>query len=245
MRKKLLTYVLFLSFFLSIFSKTNITYATSLKEDKYNKQAKKVVYLTFDDGPSSKITDEVLDILKKNNIKATFFLVGNKINTYPDCVKRIHNEGHSIGLHTYTHNYKKIYQNKQNFLNEMKACSDEIYKVTGLKSKIIRFPGGSYKHLDDKFLSELHNEGYKVFDWNVELKDGINYRIPPETLFKEATRGTDKLDNIFMLMHSDSVNKNTCLALPNIIKYYKDKGYEFKAITNETPEKHFKTCKIR
>lgn len=126
----------------------------------------------------------------------------------------------------------------------MLQYSDAVYEVTGTKSKIIRFPGGSNKHLDEEFLARLHGYGFKIYDWNMQLSDGIDYRTPPQKLYREGTKGSDRFTNIFLLMHCHGVNKNTCKALPDIIKYYKGKGYEFKVITEDTPEKHFRTRSI-
>jgi peptidoglycan/xylan/chitin deacetylase (PgdA/CDA1 family) len=96
----------------------------------------KVIYLTFDDGPSA-ITNKVLDILKEKNIKATFFLIGNQIEGFEDTVKRMHKEGHGIGLHTYTHKFKHIYRNNDNFIKEMNDCRNEILIITGTNKNII------------------------------------------------------------------------------------------------------------
>ena len=97
---------------------------------------KKIIYLTFDDGPSI-ITDKVLDILKENNVKATFFIIGNQINGFENVIKRINNDGHSIGLHTYTHKFKRIYSSRDAFIKEMLECRSEINKLTGISSNKI------------------------------------------------------------------------------------------------------------
>lgn len=121
----------------------------------------------------------------------------------------------------------------------MKQCQDEIYKVTGTRPNLIRFPGGSSKHLTKAYVDEIHGKGYRIFDWNAYMSDGINYRIPPDNLYKEATSSTVRFYPIILLMHCDSVNKNTLQALPSVIKYYRDKGFEFRAISNDTPEYYF------
>lgn len=203
-----------------------------------NMENNKIIYLTFDDGPST-LTDKFLDVLSENQIKGTFFLIGDSISAHSDTVKRIYDEGHSIGLHTCSHEYKIIYKNHYNFLKEMKQCQDEIYKVTGTRPNLIRFPGGSSKHLTKAYVDEIHGKGYRIFDWNAYMSDGINYKIPPDSLYKEATSSTVRFYPIILLMHCDSVNKNTLQALPSVIKYYRDKGFEFRAITNDTPEYYF------
>ncbi|MFL0198499.1 polysaccharide deacetylase family protein [Clostridium sp. WILCCON 0269] len=198
----------------------------------------KVIYLTFDDGPSV-ITDEVLDILKTNNVKATFFLIGNQIEENKSTVKRIYDEGHSIGLHTCSHKIRKIYSNQNAFIKEMNNTREEISSVVGIKPNIIRFPQGSRKHLNKSMLKKLHEYNYKVYDWNIVISDGIKAKTPPEKLFREATGGKDKPNPIILLMHCDYMHKNTCIALPRIINYYKQNGYEFKIITDDTPELYF------
>lgn len=213
----------------------NCTAALNPEEDSTKP---KIIYLTFDDGPSP-LTGKFLDVLDKYNVKGTFFLVGNQITENAEVVKRIYDEGHSIGLHTYTHNYKAIYPNRNTFLKEMSQCQDEIYNLTGSRPNIIRFPGGSRKRLDETFLNQLHSLNYKVFDWNAYTSDGIDYRLPPERLYNEATRTTITCYPIILLMHCDYVNKNTLAALPWIIKYYQQQNFEFKAITNETQEYYF------
>lgn len=199
----------------------------------------KVVYLTFDDGPSKNRTDEVLDILKENDVKATFFLIGNQIEGLEDVVKRIYDEGHSIGLHTYTHKFKNIYCNQDKFIQEMCDCRNEINKVIGISPNIIRFPGGSSKHLSDNYLNRLHNNKFKIYDWNVETSDGLNPKLSPSKMYRKAIKESKNLQSIIILMHCDCRQRNTCKVLPEIIKYYKSQGYEFKTITEETPELYF------
>lgn len=231
----ILLFILVLSKGFSSFAVTNNIYnCTSAPPE--NSAEHKVVYLTFDDGPSDVITDRVLDILKENNVKATFFLIGNQINGLEDAVKRIHSEGHSIGLHTYTHKNKRIYSNKDTFIKEMLDCRDEINNVVGVSPNIIRFPGGSRKHINKAYLEKLHSYNFKIYDWNVETSDGINPKISPDKQYRKAVKESKDLSDIILLMHCDYMHKNTCKALPKIIKYYKENGYEFKPITDNTPE---------
>jgi peptidoglycan/xylan/chitin deacetylase (PgdA/CDA1 family) len=204
-----------------------------------DEEDKKIIYLTFDDGPSYKITNKVLDVLEENQVKATFFLIGSQIKDKEDVVKRIYNEGHSIGLHTYTHNFRKIYCNEDKFIQEMMVCRNEIQEVIGIAPNIIRFPGGSYKHLSKSYLKKLHDNNFRVYDWNMDNCDGLNPKSQPYNLYVKAIKGSDKFDNIILLLHCTDMNKNTCKALPEIIKYYKSQGYEFKGITDETAELYF------
>ncbi len=261
----------------------------NIEEQTYNEDYanKKIIYLTFDDGPSSKVTDGVLDVLKEKDVKATFFLIGNQIkdredvvkrihneghgiglHTYnhkfkyvyrnedtfikemvecgnqikdrEDVVKRIHNEGHGIGLHTYNHKFKYVYRNEDTFIKEMVECRNEINRVVGASPNIIRFPGGSYKHLSKQFLSKLHDDNFKVYDWNLDNTDGMNQKLDPNVLYKKAIKGSENLHPIILLMHCTDMNKNTYKALPDIIDYYKNEGYQFRIIDENTPEMYFR-----
>ncbi|WP_097026380.1 polysaccharide deacetylase family protein [Clostridium peptidivorans] len=203
----------------------------------------KIIYLTFDDGPTH-TTNDVLDVLEKFDVKATFFLIGNQIKGNEDIVKRINNEGHTIGLHTYTHKFKKIYSTQEAFISEINKTKEEVKRNIGKDINIIRFPWGSrMRHLTPFLLDELHSKNYKIYDWNIDSKDGIRPKAPPYKLFQKVTKGYKNVNPVILLMHCSSKNRNTYKALPQIIKFYKDKGYEFRAIDNETPEYYFKLKK--
>ena len=193
----------------------------------------KLAYLTFDDGPTHVITAQLLDVLKKQNVKATFFVVGKEIEGKESILKRIYNEGHSIGLHTYSHNFKKIYRSTEDFINEMTKTSLKIEQVTGFAPKIIRFPGGSSKRLNTSTLRAIHNKNFKVYDWNVNIYDGINPNLSVAQLIKNSKIIKGNKNVAIMLMHCNFNNKNTVKALPKIIKYYKESGYIFKVITED------------
>lgn len=200
----------------------------------------KIVYLTFDDGPSNKVTGEVLKVLKDEKVKATFFVVGYKISGREDILKEMIADGHSIGLHTFSHRYEEIYRSNAAFISEMDATREEVKKATGITSNLVRFPTGSKPHLTKQLLSELHSKNYKVYDWNACIPDGINYRIGPDKLYNEAVRTGKYWSRIFFLMHCDELNENTVKVLPKIIEYYKSKGYIFKVIDDSTPEYYFR-----
>lgn len=205
--------------------------------------AKKVIYLTFDDGPYSVVTSKVLDILKEEKVKATFFVVGYKLDGNQGLISRMYKEGHGLGLHTYTHRYRDIYSSDNAFINEMDRTSEELKRIVGFEPKAIRFPSGSKKHLDNALLGKLHAKNYKIYDWNLSLSDGLDYNTSVDKLYREATSKCINPNKIFLLAHCDKPNTNTCIVLPKVIKYYKDLGYEFKAITDTTPEYHFRVSK--
>ena len=198
----------------------------------------KIIYLTFDDGPGGKVTNDILDILKKEEVPATFFLIGSQIENQEDLIKRIHSEGHSLGLHSMSHDKQKLYYNNDLFLKEMLETQKIIKDITGVNSNILRFPFGCnnncYK-LNKTLVDLLHKNNFKIYDWNVDSTDGANSYANPSLFIKKAT--SDK-SPIILLMHCGYINKNSTIALPEIIKYYKSQGYTFKKIDNDTPEEY-------
>ncbi|MBQ8998206.1 MAG: polysaccharide deacetylase, partial [Clostridium sp.] len=197
---------------------------------------------TFDDGPTPKITEEILDVLKQEDVKATFFIVGKEIKGREAILKRIYEEGHGIGLHTYSHNLKQIYQNEEIFINEMEQNLNAINEALGtsLDIKAIRFPGGSAGHLNQKWFNALENKGYKIYDWNVDLQDGIKGNLAPSDFVRNAKKSSDKSVRKIILAHCNCNNHNTCCALPEIIKYYKEQGYTFKIIDHTTTPYYYR-----
>lgn len=201
----------------------------------------KVVYLTFDDGPS-KHTPEVLSILKKYDIKASFFVTGmNK--KYYSYMKNVVDEGHTIALHTYSHKYGKVYKSTDAYFNDLKKIQDLVEKQTGLKVYNIRFPGGSSntvsrkysKGIMTKLVKQVEKQGFRYFDWNCENGDGFSKMSQSEMI----RRGTSSSANqIMILMHDANGKEDTIETLPKIIEYYAKKGYQFKAIDETTPDFH-------
>lgn len=214
---------------------SNIT-TTAKYEDDNNELKNKEIYLTFDDGPAGKVTTKILDILKEEEIPATFFVIGNQIDNQENLILRMRDEGHSIGLHSYTHNRNKLYSSNEGFIDEMLKCQKRLYDVTGENYNILRFPFGStnmtYK-LTASMVDLIHRYNLKIYDWTQDTYDGANPDSSPDFIF---TKSISNKDSIILLMHCGGINKNSASALPSIIKYYKDKGYTFKKITEETPE---------
>ena len=195
----------------------------------------KVIYLTFDDGPSRN-TSYILDILKSENVKATFFITG-KGSDY--IIKREYEEGHSIGLHTYSHNYKAIYSKVDVYFQDIEAVNQRLCDITTTRSKIVRFAGGSSNTISRRYkkgiMSELIKEviarGYKYYDWNIDSGDasGIsNCNIIYNNVVKNL-----KSNRVNMVLMHDS-KKCTLKVLKKVIDYGKSNGYIFKKITYET-----------
>lgn len=196
----------------------------------------KVIYITFDDAPGGKVTEEVLDILKEEGVPATFFIIGDQIQTQEKIILRMKEEGHSIGLHSYTHKASNLYQTPGGFLKEMKQVQSELEKVTGEKYTILRFPFGcnnNYFKLSQSLVDELHKENLRIYDWNVDSQDGAN---PKQTASFYIKNATSTKPYITLLMHCSRSHKNSPKALRPLIKYYKSQGYTFRKIENDTPE---------
>lgn len=199
-----------------------------------------VIYLTFDDGPSSATTETILDILKEENVKATFFVT----NSGPDSlIKREFNEGHTVALHTASHNYGKIYSSVDNYFSDLEIVLNRVLKLTGQKTNIIRFPGGSSntisRHYDGgtKIMTTLTNEvlnrGYRYYDWNVDANDAGTCSKSSVTdkkacVYKNVVNNLSKSRANIVLMHD--IKYHTRDALRDIIKYGKANGYTFSAI---------------
>lgn len=186
----------------------------------------KTVYLTFDDGPSDRVTPLVLDALKRNNVKATFFIIGLQAETRPYLIEREINEGHSVAVHSYTHDYKTIYKSCNSLERDVEKCNDVIENICGKRSKLYRFPGGSY-NVSQLLKNKIKELGYKYVDWNASTGDAEIINPTPQQLYKTAIKTTKKTGNVILLCHDGTTRTTTALALDSIIKYYKQNGYLF------------------
>lgn len=192
---------------------------------------KKVVYLTFDDGPS-KLTDEVLDILKEANAKATFFVLGEQVKRSPELINRIVEAGHVLGNHSFNHNYTKLYNNFSEFWTQIKQTEEEVREITGFRPQLVRAPGGTYGHFDDTYFKLLEQGGYKVFDWDLDSGDSKRKGVPASEIAHNITSAKQK-DKMIVLMHDGAGHGETVKALPKIIAFYKERGYEFRSLTDD------------
>ncbi|SHE72937.1 polysaccharide deacetylase family protein [Clostridium fallax] len=223
-------------YLLILFILSSLFIGSSLPVNEEKTLDEKFVYLTFDDGPNTPVTTEVLDVLKEKNVKATFFLIGNLVNKEKDLVQRMAKEDHSLGLHSYTHDKNKLYKNSESFINEMLDTQKAIYEVTGITSNILRFPFGSNNksfRLTKTMVDSLHKYNFKIYDWNIDSGDGLNPYLEP---YKIAKNCSNAKNGSIILMHCSSVNKNTAKALPIIIDNLKKQGFTFKKIDESTKE---------
>ena len=181
----------------------------------------KTMYLTFDDGPSVENTNAVLDALKAHNIKATFFLVGENVEKHPEIARRIVAEGHTIGIHCYSHDYKEIYQSVDTYVADFEKAKAAVYAATGVEAKLFRFPGGSINAYNKKVYREIAEamteKGYIYYDWNASLEDAVKTSTPDILLTnaKESTLGRKK---VVMLAHD--VVENTALCIDALIEQF-------------------------
>lgn len=181
----------------------------------------KTMYLTFDDGPSAENTSSVLDTLKERNIKATFFLVGENVEKHPEIAKRIVAEGHTIGIHCYSHEYKELYQSVDTYVADFEKAKAVVYAVTGVEAKLFRFPGGSINSYNKKVYSDIAKEmtknGYIYYDWNASLEDAVKTSTP-EILLTNAKESTFGRKKVVMLAHD--VVDNTALCIDELIDQF-------------------------
>jgi len=192
----------------------------------------KVIYLTFDDGPS-KYTEQLLDILEHYQIHGTFFMIGNQVSKNEKIVNQVLQEGHYIGLHSMTHNKKILYNGKgsTNFIAEFTKEQKLMEKLTGTSPTLIRAPYGSKPEIGEKFRGDIAEAGFKMWDWTVDSMDW-KYPNSPSTILKEVKRQTHR-DTEVILMHEKA---QTVKVLPQVIEYLQSKGYAFAVYK---PNQHF------
>ena len=195
------------------------------------------IYLTFDDGPNPGTTDVILNILKEEGVEATFFVT----NHGPDeLIKREYDEGHTVALHTATHDYSIVYASDESYFNDLLSVQSRVKRITGYESKIIRFPGGSSntisRRYSDGIMSRLTNEvvnrGFKYYDWNISSGDAAGGSPSPDTIYNNVVSNLSH-DRVNMVLMHD-IKTYTRDALRNIIRYGKENGYTFEKITINT-----------
>lgn len=198
----------------------------------------KPVYLTFDDGPSSH-TGQLLDVLDKYGAKATFFMLGNHITSYPNSVKRMVKEGDAVGLHGMTHVKDKFYASPAAALNEMNNDNERLYKAAGVKSKLIRPPYGSKPYFVASFRDKVLGEGYHLWDWNVDSEDW-KYKEDTQSTYNSIMKQVAALDKKgtapVILMHD---LPTTIKVLPQVLDGLSKKGYSFEIITADSKPVNF------
>lgn len=208
---------------------------------------KKTVYLTFDDGPSMDVTPEILDILKKNDVKATFFILNYGEKSIP-ILERMVREGHTIGIHGYSHDYAEIYASEDAFMNNIQKLHDKLLEDVGYDARIVRFPGGSSNTISEKYkkgimkklTKRLEKEGWKYLDWNVSTGDAEGNNVPSSQLVKSVKSELKPEQANVVLLHDTSSKQSSADALQNIIDFGIENGYTFCPVTEDTTMVHHK-----
>lgn len=209
----------------------------AVEADAKGNAQQKVCFLTFDDGPG-KNTDEILDILKRYDVKATFFLIGAEIREENRTqIERIKKEGHGIGLHSNVHDFNKLYKNVEGCIQDFESQYNTLKKDYGIDTKIFRFPGGSacsYMHENRQdFIEAMKEKGFICFDWHVSGED--SYGKPTAwSIQKNIFDNLEKYEKPIILLHDMNIADATVEALPGILEHMIQKGYVFRTLENET-----------
>lgn len=205
----------------------------------FSENGEKVAYLTFDDGPSSKATTEVLNILKEKGIKATFFVLGDSIDKNPESkkqLKRMAKEGHAIGIHSYSHDYNKLYPNgvtdKKTFLNEFYKTKKLLKDAIGesFDTRLVRFPGGHMSWNTEDVDKELEEKGIVQVDWNSLNGDAEGIIKSEEVLYENIVKTTEDKDKIIILMHDTNYKETTVSSLNKVLDHLLEEGFKFRTL---------------
>ncbi|MFZ5353391.1 MAG: polysaccharide deacetylase family protein [Bacillota bacterium] len=201
-----------------------------------NTSSKKVAYLTFDDGIDKNNTPRILDILKEYDVKATFFILGNTIEKNKDILKRMNDEGHSIGNHSFSHKKDVIYSDINSFKEELKKTDELIYEVIKKDTRLFRPPYGATYIKSDEYKEALKN--YKTVLWNVDSKDSSSKRLSSSEIFENVRNQVDGKSSAIIIMHDGGAREETIKALPDIIEYLLENGFDIKPIYKDTVLKY-------
>lgn len=191
----------------------------------------KIAYLTFDDGPSA-LTPKVLDLLKQYNAKATFFVVCKNNEEYAEYLSDIVEGGHTLALHSYSHDYNQIYASSDAFLSDYEKVFDWVVENTGYTPSLFRFPGGSNNgssYVVNDIIAEMQRRGFTYFDWNVSSGDGSNLTTT-ENIIDNICDNIKYAEQPVVLMHDGTGKNATLAALPTVLKTLSEAGYEFRAL---------------
>ena len=206
------------------------------------------VYLTFDDGPSDN-TAAILDTLAKYNVKATFFVVGKTDDQSKEMYQRIVNEGHTLGMHSYSHKYSVVYDSLDAFETDFNQLQSYLYDITGQECRLYRFPGGSSNQVSNTDMSEfirfLNEEGVTYFDWNVSSGDATSQAYTADELLNNVLTDVPKYKTSVVLMHDSNTKSTTVEALGPMIEALQGVGAQILPIDeNTTLVQHIKADSV-
>lgn len=198
----------------------------------------KKVYLTFDDGPGTE-TEKILDVLKKKNVKATFFVTGKEDDTSKKIIKRIVKDGHTLGMHSYSHIFDEVYESEKAFTKDLDKIYQYLKDITGTPPEWYRFPGGSSTQNIDlpiqTFIDVLDHKNLSYMDWNVISPDISNSSATKEQVVGGIVDGVSQFETSVVLMYDSADKPITVKALPLIIKKLKQENYELLPLGSDTP----------
>ena len=200
-------------------------------------ETEQIVYLTFDDGPDDKNTPAILDILKQEQVPATFYVLGEMVEKNPEVLKRIFEEGHAIGNHSYNHNYRELYKSPWDYIEQFIKTDEIVMAYVGVRPLITRAPGGAAGVFDANYWEMIKAMGYVEHDWNIVTQDATPQKPNASTQVNNVLRqlGQNPPKNVILLMHSNAGKEETVKALPELIKMFRDWGYQFGVVTPMTP----------
>ena len=184
----------------------------------------KRTYLTLADGPSTLVTGSILDTLRQEGVKATFFVVSDRIRGREEILRRIVREGHSVGVHSATHRYKEIYASDEALLRDVSVCAKTVARVCGRTPRLYRFPGG-LETAHRRAL--LEQNGYRIVRWNAVCGDEELKNAPPEALCETSLKTARERNVVVLLLHDSAPHRATAEALPAIIRRFRALGYVF------------------
>ncbi len=214
-----------------------IAQAVNQKENLAKEGDVHKVYLTFDDGPS-KNTSQILDILKKHGVKATFFVIGKEDAESKELYRRIVDEGHTLGMHSFSHKYSQLYHSMESFKEDFTRLENYLYEVTGKECLFYRFPGGSSNHVSSvdmkELISFLNGQGMTYFDWNVSSGDATSQAYTPEELVENVVSDVAGYKTSVVLMHDSETKASTVHALEPMIEALKGMGAKLLPIEEGT-----------
>lgn len=199
---------------------------TARAQSTFSFAEEKKVYLTFDDGPSTVVTGRILDTLREEKVRATFFIVSDRVRGREEVLRRIVREGHTVGVHSATHCYSEIYSSDEALLADVDACAAVIRRVTGTTPCVYRFPGGGSRDLQRQ-TELLTSRGYRVVRWNAVCGDEELIGASAARLVEETLRTSGQKSNVVLLLHDSAPHKATAEALPEIIRSFRERGYTF------------------
>lgn len=207
--------------------------------DAIKADGEKKAYLTFDDGPNNSVTTEVLDVLRRYNAKATFFLVGSLIEKAPEVARRMYEEGHCLANHSYNHNYDELYAASETFMTQVKKTDDIIKGITcdEYYPKVFRFPGGGYNSgkygvAKQEYKIKISNDGYRYCDWNALTGDAESKSPTEDVIIARLEKTTKGKEDVVILMHDAVAKKVTAQTLPRVLEYLISQGYSFDTLDN-------------